>query len=670
MNVFSKVPRVFSKLRHLSAKKVVMTAAVAVAVMTTGVTGISALSAKASAAPECNGNSIISCGAPSRAAFIKDVKASKQLQAVYATFGLKTQADYDRFISSAVPGTAVKSNNTIVVDGRVVASNVGSIGNWVAYQGSNPRPFNIAGKKYWGNLNTKAFAASTTSIPVDVLFDATGKMQFAVMTSTCANPVYGSVVQPTYACKNLNATAVSGQANTYNFNTSTAVSSGVQITKVVYNFGDGTPAVTEANPATFVKHTFTKAAKTTVSVYVKVPGGAIVVLVNCERSIPFTPPKPPTPPAAVFACTLLTATLGKVDQTTGNATYTLTATASAKNATIKSYSFDFGDGKTAPVVTGATTASTTHVYLPGTHTAKVSVTVLTNTGVTKTVSSPYCATPITVKTPECKPGVPVNSPECKPSSLTCVNLTFVPGAIDQTTGKQSFSFTATGTADNATITDYGFMFDDGVVTNTGSGASATTTHVYAPGAHTTTVIVAGKDAAGHTIQADANVKCTVTTTVKGPECKPGVPSNSPACFTYTCDLFKITQGDNRTVTISDFKASTTNPNATLNVVVDWGDGSTPLSAATVTGQTHSFAADQSYTITATAHFTIPGQTDDTTVSGPNCVQTVSFTATPVAPPTELPNTGAGNVIGIFGIVAVLGTLAHRLFMARRLNQQG
>lgn len=38
------------------------------------------------------------------------------------------------------------------------------------------------------------------------------------------------------------------------------------------------------------------------------------------------------------------------------------------------------------------------------------------------------------------------------------------------------------------------------------------------------------------------------------------------------------------------------------------------------------------------------------------------------PPTALPNTGAGDVVGIFGAVAVVSALAHRLFLSRKLSR--
>jgi len=138
--------------------------------------------------------------------------------------------------------------------------------------------------------------------------------------------------------------------------------------------------------------------------------------------------------------------------------------------------------------------------------------------------------------------------------------------------------------------------------------------------------------------------------------------------TYNCELFKIKQDVNRTVSVTDFKTTQANGATFKDVVIDWGDNSAKLVTNNAVGKTHQYAADGDYTITATARFTVNGQTKE--VSGPQCVQKVSFkSGAPVTPvtttPTVLPNTGAGDVIAIAALVAVAGTVAHRLVLARR-----
>jgi uncharacterized repeat protein (TIGR01451 family) len=132
---------------------------------------------------------------------------------------------------------------------------------------------------------------------------------------------------------------------------------------------------------------------------------------------------------------------------------------------------------------------------------------------------------------------------------------------------------------------------------------------------------------------------------------------------YTCDLFDITKGDNRTVTVSNFKQTSTN-GATFKVVtINWGDGSTETQTDTPVGKTHQYAKDGTYNVVATAHFTVNGT--DATNTNSSCAKSVNFT-TP-GQPTTLVNTGAGDVAELFAAVAVLGAFAHRLFLGRRVT---
>jgi hypothetical protein len=666
MEIFQNI----SRQRRLNrAKKICITTAAFAALITASFIGLSGLNRNAAYAGDCSTNSIIKCGSPSRTAFINSVKASPELQKIYAHFGLNP-ADYNRFITSAKTGSAIKSNNTIVVDGHVVATKVWSIGRNKASQGANPMTVPIPGAgTFYGNFNNQAFAAS--SIPVDVLFDANGKMQFAVMTSSCANPATGSVIAPSFSCKALQATSTGNDQ--WKFTTDASATNGATITKLVYNFGDGSATVTTTNPATAVNHTFTKSATVSVSVYVSVPGGGTVVLVNCKKAVTVTPPP------ATLACGMLTLTPGKADEQ-GNTPFTLAATATATNTTIKSYNFTFGDGKNTVVNSSANTASTTHTYAPGNFMASVSVTDSQN----KTATSANCSKPVVVKTAECKPGVPIGSPECEASALACVSLVPTPGtpAAD---GSIPYTFVATAKSTNGTISSYSFDFGDNsqpqVVTTSATTANAS--HTFASGSFTATVTVNGKDASGNPVQAAVSTNCSQKINVNAPECKPGVPSGNSQCFTYTCDELTLTPGDNRTVTIASFKASSTNPDATLSgITIDWGDTTTDeFTPDVVVGKTHTFTADTS-NVTATAHFKVTGDDNDFPADGANCTKPVSFvtssvTPPPAAPPAveaastvqELVNTGAGSVAGLFAAATIVGTISYRLFLGRRLSRQ-
>lgn len=143
-------------------------------------------------------------------------------------------------------------------------------------------------------------------------------------------------------------------------------------------------------------------------------------------------------------------------------------------------------------------------------------------------------------------------------------------------------------------------------------------------------------------------------------------------FTYTCNKFTVgVDNITRKVTVTEFDATSDNPNAKLtNVVVDWGDGSTnTVTADQATSQAHIFTADSS-TITATGQFTVNGET--TPVNSTSCTQPVSFTttqSTPTPPTPTLPNTGAGDTIALFMGAIVAGTIGFRMFMIRKMGRR-
>ncbi len=157
---------------------------------------------------------------------------------------------------------------------------------------------------------------------------------------------------------------------------------------------------------------------------------------------------------------------------------------------------------------------------------------------------------------------------------------------------------------------------------------------------------------------------------------------TPQAPVYSCDALNIAADADRTVKITQFSTTATNGAVFSNAVVDWGDGSSPLSSANVIGQTHQYGADGTYTITATAHFTVAGK--DVTASGSQCTEQVTFSpttppkvtpppstppTTPPAAPTALVNTGPGSMIGLFSAATILGMVGYRRLLSRRLSRQ-
>jgi hypothetical protein len=148
---------------------------------------------------------------------------------------------------------------------------------------------------------------------------------------------------------------------------------------------------------------------------------------------------------------------------------------------------------------------------------------------------------------------------------------------------------------------------------------------------------------------------------------------------YICNDLQLTAGDNRTVKISAFSTTAQNGAVFKNAVVTWGDNSAALTTANVVGQSHQYGADGTYTVAATAHFTVNGE--DVTAGGPQCSKQITFKgntppvitppstppATPAAP-TALVNTGPGSVIAIFAVATAAGTFLYRRMLTRRLSR--
>ncbi len=131
-----------------------------------------------------------------------------------------------------------------------------------------------------------------------------------------------------------------------------------------------------------------------------------VTIENCN---PVTP---------VFTCDLLEA------NSLGDRKFSYTVHYTAKNATFKQVSYNFGDGS-APMLTDKTTVE--HTYAAdGTYTTKATVT-FTVDGVDKTATSQACASTISASTPKdhCpipgKENLPKNSPECATTPTTLPN---------------------------------------------------------------------------------------------------------------------------------------------------------------------------------------------------------------------------------------------------------
>lgn len=418
---------------------------------------------------------------------------------------------------------------------------------------------------------------------------------------------------------------------------------------------------------------------------------AFAVMVDCGNAIKVTPKPPKEQPKPVYSCDLLTLTK-KTDTE-----YNFSGKASAQNATITGYTFDFGDGQNKTVSTSATSANTSHTYAkPGTYKVVLKVLVSVN-GKTQTVTNDKCTGTVTVPTPV----VPV---------VSCDSLAF------NKTGENTYAFTAKATAKDATIVSYVFDYGDQKSdTVTTAAATANSNHSYAKAGDYSATVSVNMMVNGKAQKVTA-AKCAVQVKIAQPECKPGIPVGDERCEetpVMSCDQLVFTPNatNNKQFT---FTVKATAQNAVINsYLIDFGD-STPVYEGANSTIDHSYAKAGTYTVKASVKVTAKGQTQ--VITGANCAGTITIaqpeckpgipegdkrcveeckpgvpmgdtrcneckpgipvgdircvdtpTTPPVTPqtPTVLPNTGAGNFIGLFSGFSIAGTAAHRLISRRR-----
>lgn len=156
-------------------------------------------------------------------------------------------------------------------------------------------------------------------------------------------------------------------------------------------------------------------------------------------------------------------------------------------------------------------------------------------------------------------------------------------------------------------------------------------------------------------------------TVPGNTCAPVTPEKPVA--EYSCSMLTLTTGTERTVTTHvTYQAK----QAVLKTVTyNWGDSSQNLVTDKTTA-TYRYAQNGTYTVRATLLFSVNGK-DVYAPENVNCTKAVTFTSpaqpgvtpTPSTPAT-LPNTGVGNVIGLFVGSVLAGVLGFRAVLGRRL----
>jgi mRNA-degrading endonuclease HigB of HigAB toxin-antitoxin module len=213
-----------------------------------------------------------------------------------------------------------------------------------------------------------------------------------------------------------------------------------------------------------------------------------------------------TPEVPVYTCDSLSAKLVSDNK------YEFTGKATAKNgATVKNYTFDFGDNANT-TVTNPNGVMHTYTAKDATYTATLNVTFNVD-GSEKTVTSDACKVKITThKTPE----VPV---------YTCDALTA------ELVSDNTYKFNGKATAENgATVKNYKFDFGDNASQTVTNPVDVMHTYAVANDTYTANLYVTfNVDGKEKTVTSDA---CKVQITVSKPpvkECKPGIPEGDVRC---------------------------------------------------------------------------------------------------------------------------------------------
>lgn len=138
---------------------------------------------------------------------------------------------------------------------------------------------------------------------------------------------------------------------------------------------------------------------------------------------------------------------------------------------------------------------------------------------------------------------------------------------------------------------------------------------------------------------------------------------------YSCDMLKLTTVSGRNIK-AEVTTTALNGASLSTISYDFGDGSTKL-VTDKSSVNYTYAKDGTFTVKAVPSFKIGDKTF--TATSDNCVKQVTFSAIPTptptpTPPKELPNTGAGSILGLFAGTSIVGAIGHRLWMIRRLSR--
>lgn len=250
-----------------------------------------------SEAVSCSDIKIVHCGTMTHDS-LKSAYNNAEIRGIYNHFGINQS-----MVNGAkmVEGVADASNNSVTVNGRVVAINAKTIQRkHVNY--TKPIEYKqIGGKSYPSYFIRHSFMPVASKKPVFVWLDDSGKFVGAIIKD-CGNPLWGEPTPPpvtppkpqppkptpqppVVTCDALTVQQVAGTRDKFAFTVSATAKNGGKIKDYLFNFGDG-QHVTTAN--TKVEHTYAKAGTYTATVYVNTSDTSNLTSDKCKVTVTVT----------------------------------------------------------------------------------------------------------------------------------------------------------------------------------------------------------------------------------------------------------------------------------------------------------------------------------------------------------------------------------------------
>jgi hypothetical protein len=335
---------------------------------------------------------------------------STAAQHVFSAYHISA-SDVKNLGSIAVSGYATKDGNVYTSDGKLVATNAYSAG---FHPQSHSAKHTYLGTTYYNTANKYVFLSNTIHGWVVMKF---GVFQYMILAS-CGNPLRATPTttpNQSLTCDFLQAKAIND--NKYSFTFRATPKNGATVNHFVLSTGDGHSYAIATNDTTAqvtkaMTHIYAKAGSYNAEVAVvgsangvskTLSGAQCRTTINIPPApIPITPQKPqqpqPQPKPSSLICSSLTSSH------VSGTTYDFTVNATANNATISSYSINFGDGSS---FTGTSnTQSHTYAKLSAQKDYQVTASVTGTVNGETVTSSGSCNTMISISSTTVTPPKP------------------------------------------------------------------------------------------------------------------------------------------------------------------------------------------------------------------------------------------------------------------------